>query len=177
MTVLTDQRTYAFIINGTFKTENRETYSQIRFNYSDKKNKNLIQTAPTTTDRRSQRLTTSDNTGFGAAVRPTTSYDVNIDYNWKGDPELLPKAVFDNGLFTFFEFKGEVPAIFEVTKNGFEQVVNRHQDGDLIVVQKTAKQYTLRIGEAWVCIFNMHAYNEEKKNKHVNGWQNETIIN
>ena len=175
MTVLTDKRTYSFIINGTFKTEGKQSYAQIKFNYERNRITNRIQTENKTgfQSNLGNGLITSDTSGFGQPVKPTTKYDVNIDYNWKGDAELLPVTVFDNGLFTFFEFKGEVPAIFEVTKGGYEQVVNRHQYGNLIVVQKVSKQFTLRIGDSWVCIFNMHEYDRQKIKRQVQKWQSE----
>ncbi len=67
-----------------------------------------------------------------------------------------PAMVFDDGRFTYFEFPGarEIPAVFAHGSDGETTRVNWHMDGDFVVVQRTARKFTLRLGEAVVGIFN-----------------------
>ena len=67
-----------------------------------------------------------------------------------------PSAVFDDGRFTYFEFTGarEIPAIFAHGSDGAPTRVNWHMQAPFVVVQQTAKKFTLRLGGAVVGIFN-----------------------
>jgi type IV secretion system protein VirB9 len=67
-----------------------------------------------------------------------------------------PSIVFDDGRFTYFEFSGarEIPAIFAYGSDGQPTRVNWHMDQSFVVVQRTARKFTLRLGNAVVGIFN-----------------------
>lgn len=73
----------------------------------------------------------------------------------KGD-DANPTMVFDDGRFTYFEFPGarEIPAVFAYGSDGEPTRVNWHMQGSFIVVQRTARKFTLRLGDAVVGIFN-----------------------
>jgi type IV secretion system protein VirB9 len=72
--------------------------------------------------------------------------NVNLDYSFSGDAALKPLMVFDDGTKTYFKFGGRTPAIFEV---------NFRKEGEYVVVDGVATQYTLRDGNVWTCIFNL----------------------
>lgn len=67
-----------------------------------------------------------------------------------------PSAVFDDGRFTYFEFLGarEIPAIFAHGSDDEPFRVNWHMQPPFIVVERTARKFTLRLGGAIVGIFN-----------------------
>ncbi|MDR7380427.1 type IV secretion system protein VirB9 [Rhodoferax ferrireducens] len=67
-----------------------------------------------------------------------------------------PTMVFDDGRFTYFEFPGarEIPAVFAQGSDGEPTRVNWNMNGNFVVVQRTARKFTLRLGEAVVGIFN-----------------------
>ena len=67
-----------------------------------------------------------------------------------------PTMVFDDGRFTYFEFPGarEIPATFAHGSDGEPTRVNWHMNGNFVVVQRTARKFTLRLGDAVVGIFN-----------------------
>lgn len=67
-----------------------------------------------------------------------------------------PTMVFDDGRFTYFEFLGarEIPAVFAHGSDGEPTRVNWHMNGNFVVVQRTARKFTLRLGDAVVGIFN-----------------------
>jgi type IV secretion system protein VirB9 len=49
------------------------------------------------------------------------------------------------------------PAFFQVLPNRSESLVNYRREGDLLVVDKVAAQWTLRSGEEATCIFNLRS--------------------
>ena len=67
-----------------------------------------------------------------------------------------PTMVFDDGRFTYFEFPGarEIPAIFAIGSDEEATRVNWHMNGSFVVVQRTARKFTIRLGDAVVGIFN-----------------------
>lgn len=88
----------------------------------------------------------------GFEVR-NTSYSKQVMPNG-GDAE--PSTVFDDGRFTYFEFLGarEIPAIFAYGSDEQATRVNWHMQDSFVVVQRTARKFTLRLGGAVVGIFN-----------------------
>lgn len=79
----------------------------------------------------------------------------NWNYTARGDSLVAPLCVYDNGRFTFFDFTGRqaIPAIFSVDSRGRESLINYHVQGKYVVVETTAKQFTLRSGETVASIF------------------------
>ncbi len=73
-----------------------------------------------------------------------------------GGKDAEPAMVFDDGRFTYFEFPGarEIPAVFAQGSDSQPTRVNWHMNGDFVVVQRTARKFTLRLGDAVVGIFN-----------------------
>lgn len=81
--------------------------------------------------------------------------NVNLDYSFSGDTALKPLMIFDDGKKTYFKFGGRTPAIFEVNSDFSETLVNFRKEGEYVVVDGVATQYTLRDGNVWTCIFNL----------------------
>ncbi|MBU1314697.1 MAG: TrbG/VirB9 family P-type conjugative transfer protein [Alphaproteobacteria bacterium] len=81
--------------------------------------------------------------------------NVNLAYSFSGNDRLKPSVVFDDGNKTFFRFPATVPAIFAVKADFSETLTNARREGDYLVVDGTATQYTLRDGSDWICIFNL----------------------
>ena len=81
--------------------------------------------------------------------------NINIDYSFTGSTLIKPTVVFDDGNKTFLKFKGKTPAIFTVNPDYSETLVNFRKEGEYIVVDSTATQFTLRDGATWTCVFNL----------------------
>jgi type IV secretion system protein VirB9 len=81
----------------------------------------------------------------------------NFDYTYKGQITAKPDFVFDDGIKTYFRFGGEVPAIFLVNPDRGETLVNYRREGEIIVVDKVAGQFTMRKGDETACVFNLRA--------------------
>ncbi|MGN6424271.1 MAG: TrbG/VirB9 family P-type conjugative transfer protein [Asticcacaulis sp.] len=79
----------------------------------------------------------------------------SLESNRKG-ADITPKAVFDDGLFTYFKFPGnsEVPTIFVIGSDGKEARANFNMAGDYVVVQQLGRQFVLRLGKSVVSVWN-----------------------
>lgn len=70
--------------------------------------------------------------------------------------DIEPSAAWDDGRFTYLTIPNNrrMPAIFRVADDGTESVVDRHIEGDTIVVHEVAKRFVLRLGNEVVGIWN-----------------------
>ncbi|MBN9079385.1 MAG: P-type conjugative transfer protein VirB9 [Rhizobiales bacterium] len=141
MNIVTTKRIYYLELHDFAPDAGHQTFG-IRFVYPEKDlNAQLRQEAE-----------------FRAASPNISSIDkanVNIDYSYSGTAALKPSMIFDDGKKTFFKFTGRVPAIFAVNSDFSETLRNFRKEGDYIVVDGVAPQYTLRDGNEWTCIFNL----------------------
>jgi len=91
---------------------------------------------------------------LGAQPVPVnSSYSIAIG---KSSEALAPSAVFDDGRFTYLRWPGnrEIPAVFEIRKDGSEMVANTRMQGDLLVVDRIALVLMLRAGSAVASVRN-----------------------
>lgn len=92
----------------------------------------------------------------------------NSDYRFSGNKQIMPLHVFDDGTFTYFELRKNqpAPAIFAVdNKQGKESVVNTRREGNYLVVQRLAPQFTLRNGGTVASVFNSREIMNIKQNR------------
>lgn len=81
----------------------------------------------------------------------------HFNYTLSGSENIAPVRVFDDGEFTYFQFRdknADVPAFFMVDNEGRESLINYRVLQDYIVVERVASQYTLRNGNEVTCVFN-----------------------
>jgi type IV secretion system protein VirB9 len=141
MNVVTTKRIYYLELNDYAPEDGKKVFG-IRFVYPEKDlNASLRKEAEA-------RAANPNMAGIDKA-------NVNIDYSFSGDGKLKPSMVFDDGKKTFFKFGATVPAIFAVNADFSETLRNFRREGEYIVVDGTATQYTLRDGNQWTCIFNL----------------------
>ena len=141
MNVVTTKRIYYLELHDFAPEAGRKVFG-IRFHYPEKNlNAALRREAE-------QRAAWPNISGIDKA-------NVNIDYSFSGDARLKPLMVFDDGNKTFFKFDQRVPAIFAVNSDFSETLRNFRREGEYIVVDGTATQFTLRDGDQWICIFNL----------------------
>jgi len=100
------------------------------------------------------------------AVAEFNPAKLNWKYSYTGDAELAPETIFDNGQFTYFKFKNptshRMPSIFIVNQHRNETLVNYHMQGEYLVVNAVAKQFTLRDGETVTSVYNDYAIGDRK---------------
>jgi len=145
MTVITNKRTYHFEMYG----EEAESITDgnmmfvLRFNYPE-----------------------DHDTGINASSNyldpvPDLDYEDPNQYNFRysitGSNVIAPVRIFDDGEFTYFQFRNrnaEIPAFFVVDSRGNEGIINYRVRGDYIVVERVAARFTLRHGVDVVCVYN-----------------------
>ncbi len=88
----------------------------------------------------------------------------NFRYTISGPEEVAPIRIFDDGQFTYFEFRdknADVPAFFTVNRDNEEALINYRTRGNYIVVERVSQRMTLRHGKQVICVFN-EAWNPAK---------------
>lgn len=161
MTVITDRRIYNFELTSGLAGSPRDnsiTY-MLRFTYpmdtvTDYSHTNIeIYDRAAAMERPYAPRSAITKTGVTAVGAPK---DLNFQYSFKGEDDLAPSIVFDNGEFTYFKFRDmdDLPAIFEVDRDRNESVVNYHIENGYMVVAGLGRQFTLRHGELESCVFN-----------------------
>jgi len=81
----------------------------------------------------------------------------NFNYTIRGPDLIAPLRIFDDGEFTYFEFREkntEIPAFFVVDPLGNEQIINYRTRGRYIVVERVSSRFTLRQGPYILCVYN-----------------------
>lgn len=145
MNVVTSHRIYNFVLRGAPPGSAHAVY-KLRFTYPEKEADAALL---------AQAKEMAANPNYKALMQ--RSDNVNFDYGFKGSQLNKPETVFDDGVKTYFRFTGEAPAIFVVMSGGNETLVNYRREGDAIVVDKVAAQWTLRNGTDATCVFNLRS--------------------
>lgn len=95
------------------------------------------------------------NTSSGPDLTDKSLY--NFDYTISGPSIISPVKIFDDGRFTYFEFKDKnaaIPAIFYINTNSTEGIINYRIIGNYVVVESTRERFTLRNDDYVVCVYN-----------------------
>ncbi|OYW13908.1 MAG: P-type conjugative transfer protein VirB9 [Rhodospirillales bacterium 12-54-5] len=142
MTVLTDKRSYLFELHAqeTKDIRDKNMVFEMRFVYPQSDNGTLdvnqLDSLPDL-ERDSARL--------------------NFRYTIRGSTVIEPIRIFDDGEFTYFEFRdknAEIPAFFKVDSINNEALINFRKRGNYIVVEQVASRFTLRRGPDILCVYN-----------------------
>lgn len=81
----------------------------------------------------------------------------NFSYTIRGSTVIEPIRIFDDGNWTYFEFRdknAEIPAFFHVDGSGNEQLINFRKRGNYVVIERVSPRMTLRRGPDILCIYN-----------------------
>lgn len=92
------------------------------------------------------------------AITTVDPTKLNWKYSFIGDRSLAPIEAFDNQQFTYFKFRDDgsshTPAVFIVDKDRNETLTNYHMQGEYMVIDSVAKQFTLRNGSYVTTVYN-----------------------
>lgn len=142
MTVITDKRVYQFELHAQEAKDIRDDNMVFVMKFMYPGSASSIMDLPSTA------LDIPD------LSDPEKQY--NLNYTLRGSDIIAPIKIFDDGVFTFFQFRkhAEVPAFYIVRGDNSEEVVNYRVVGDYIVVERIASRFTLRSGNDIVCVYN-----------------------
>lgn len=83
---------------------------------------------------------------------------LNFDYKVAGkSDDIAPLKVYDNSEETFFQFPNNnqvIPSISLVDQSGAEQILKYTIRDDYVVIPTTGVQFTLRLADSLLCIYN-----------------------
>lgn len=159
MTIITNKRTYLFELHAreTDDIDDKEMTFIMRFLYPNE---------TSGVSGGGYRRGSSDDGGQSASFSryldsvPDPLSDLgkfNLNYTISGTDLIAPIRIFDDGEFTYFQFRNknaDLPAFYMVDEKGNEALINFRTRGDYVVVERVAKQFTLRHGNITACVFN-----------------------
>jgi len=139
MTVVTTLRRYNFELIATLPTTRRDQTYDVRFVYP---NEEMAAALSATRD-----TTVSETT-------PPESW--NFAYSYTGAKTNVPARVFDDGRSTYFQWpeSADTPAVFVISADGREALLNHVTKGRYFVVEQVAAQFVLRSGSQVTMVFN-----------------------
>ncbi len=150
MTLITDKRTYHFELYAEEAKDIRDEdmVFVVRFIYNTEPSESVKTFKAEITPEKANQ-----------SIKPDLSKpeDYNFNYTLSGPARISPVKIFDDGEFTFFQFRNKnatIPAFFTSDKDGNEALINYRVIDDYIVVEEVASQFTLRDGKDIVCVFN-----------------------
>lgn len=143
MTVVTNLHNYSFRLETT-QDKSHLTY-KLEFKYPE-------------IEQAIRDLAIKKHAARAKSLRAVDPQDINWSYSYAPQKTsyMSPKKAFDDGSFTYFLFddKKELPAIFAVTPDGKEAIVNFDIESGYVVIHQVGKAYTLRSGKEALMIFN-----------------------
>jgi P-type conjugative transfer protein VirB9 len=140
LNVVTDKRTYSFILRSNMHPTQNQIY-KVQFHYPDD-------------EADSKLLAKAKELAAFPNQKQMNVANANYNYGYKGSQVNKPSVAFDDGSKTWFIFDGEIPAIYSVDGNRNENLVNYHREGAYTIVDKVNFQWTLRNGAEATCVFN-----------------------
>ncbi|BCD92291.1 hypothetical protein fh0823_24300 [Francisella halioticida] len=154
MTVVTNEHTYYFHL---VSTNQDDALYAVKFKYPNQDFQ--------ATNHNKQYFKEQHKADLSGFVNPIK---YNMNYTFSGDTNLMPVQIWDNGKVTYMQFSPNQPqpSIFAVEgKAGKEAVVNyRRLKNNLVLVERVAPQFTLRLGaDHAASVFNQ-SYIKQIKN-------------
>jgi type IV secretion system protein VirB9 len=170
MTIITNRRTYHFDIRSSEyngKADETLVYT-VRFFYPQIGQPLPIppQLATPNPVPAAQRLLVKTPTPLpkmnhdlpGIVDRNPMDNPINFDYSLAGKADnISPIKVYDDGKETFFQFSNDnlvIPSISIVDVNGREQLMPYVIRDGYVVISSTGRQFSLRLGDALLCVYN-----------------------
>ncbi len=102
----------------------------------------------------------------GVISRNPEEATLNFDYSLAGKSDnIVPLKVYDNGKETYFQFANDnlvIPTINSVDASGNEQVLSYIIRDNFVVTPITARQFTLRLADSLLCIYNNKMFQLKK---------------
>jgi type IV secretion system protein VirB9 len=143
MTLITNKRTYLFEMHSkeTESISDKNLTFSLRFVYPG--------------EEEAMSSSNADLSPLPDIINEPEQY--NFRYSIRGSDFVAPIRIFDDGRFTYFEFRdknAEVPAFFSVDAQGNESIINFRARGDYIIVERVSNRFTLRHGGDVVCVYN-----------------------
>ena len=148
MTVITDKRTYQFVLRST--GPGAKWYQRVTWRYGETMLLDMreaeekaaeAEKAARNADKERQDQT------LAVGVNPK---DLRFDYSIDGNAPFRPVSLFDDGKFTWIRMPTklvELPALFGMTEAGELSIVNYVVQGDYMLAQRVMDRGVLKLGK------------------------------
>jgi P-type conjugative transfer protein VirB9 len=168
MTVITDKRTYQFVLRST--ADGKKWYQRVSWMYSSSlvleqdvvldTQEGARQTAPMAplfapTKPGPSMVTPSMTVAPSSTASALKPESLRFNYKIEGDAPFKPVKVFDDGKFTYLlmpQDVQEMPALFAVIEGADYSLVNYTIDGGYMVAQRLMDAAVLKLGKTEVRI-------------------------
>jgi len=162
MTVLTDQRTYQFVLRST--GEGKKWHQRVSWIYGSEVLLPLPESdvaqgdtapAPVRLPEPKQADPTADAAAPPAGLTGIKPESLRFNYEISGDASFKPSVVFDDGRFTYYKLPQdiqELPALFALIDGNDYSLVNFEVQGQYLVAQRLMPLAVLKLGRAEVRI-------------------------
>ncbi|MDX2050039.1 MAG: P-type conjugative transfer protein VirB9 [Rickettsiaceae bacterium] len=159
MTLITNKRTYFFELYAEEVSDMRDPdmVFNVRFIYPDDDTEDNIKSYHATIEK----------TDLSHPEK------FNFNYSISGHEEIAPIKIYDDGEFTYLEFRGknaQIPAVLAVDDYMHESIVNTRISSNvpnLVIVDHVFKKLTLRLEKRLVCVYNESFIDYEKEVKNA----------
>ena len=148
MTIITDKRTYFFELYAEEATDIRDPNMvfNVKFIYPDEEDHDAI-------------TQYANKTGGDTSPDLSKPENLNFHYALTGPEALAPVKIFDDGQFTYLQFrtfKAITPAIFYIDEKHKENLVNFRvsKDRKYMILEGVYKTLSIRLDDKIVCIYN-----------------------
>ncbi|MDH4482715.1 MAG: TrbG/VirB9 family P-type conjugative transfer protein [Rhodoferax sp.] len=164
MTVITDKRTYQFVLRST--ADGKKWYQRVSWMYatslvleqdavldamtSGGLTMPPVEALPRPPIQARHPEPSSPATNATGTLRPDS---LRFNYKIEGDATFKPTQVFDDGKFTYLRMPQEVqelPALFSVVEGQEYALVNYTIDGNYLIAQRLLDTAVLKLGKAEV---------------------------
>lgn len=145
--IRTDRRSYSFdlvVLPLKAKFGNHDVMYRVTFTYPDEAQAQIRSSSNAAlVEQRFAQPPVVRNTHYSMETVPHSD-------------DIAPTAAWDDGRFTYLRIPNNrrIPAIFRVADDGTESVVDKHMQGDTLVVHEVAKRFVLRLANEVVGIWN-----------------------
>lgn len=148
MTVITDKRTYQFVLRST--GPGAKWYQRVTWRYGqtmalDLRAEEERASEVAKVDRAAEKDRQDQTLAVGVSPK-----DLRFDYSITGDAPFKPVSLFDDGKFTWIRLPSkvaELPALFGITEGGETSIVNYVVQGDYLVAQRVMEGGVLKLGK------------------------------
>jgi len=151
MTVITDQRTYQFVLRST--GEGKKWYQRVNWVYNGELVVNLDSEPATHPAAQIPEIrpSSASDAARHVGIPGLQPEALRFNYEISGDAPFRPLVVFDDGRFTYFKLPSnvqELPALFAVIEGKDYSLVNFEVKGDYLVAHRVLATSVLKLGRA-----------------------------
>lgn len=148
MTVITDKRTYQFVLRST--GPGAKWYQRVTWRYGETMLLDMREAEEKAAEAEKAARTADKDRQDQTLAVGVNPKDLRFDYSIEGNAPFRPVSLFDDGKFTWIRMPSklvELPALFGMTEAGELSIVNYVVQGDYMLAQRVMDRGVLKLGK------------------------------